>query len=146
MKKTIYVSSSEYTQIRWLAASLVSGKSRLAATARQLLGELERAAVVAPHEMPPRVVRIESRVEFEDVETGERETYTLVYPDHADADQQRLSVLAPIGTALLGYSEGDEIDWETPGGVRRIRICSVTNPAPGSAPAAPRAAAQTAAV
>ena len=44
MKKTIYVSSSEYTQIRWLAASLVSGKSRLAATARQLLGELERAA------------------------------------------------------------------------------------------------------
>ncbi len=52
----------------------------------------------------------------------------LVFPAQADIGAQRLSVLAPVGTALLGYREGDEVEWLTPGGLRRLRIEKVIQP------------------
>jgi regulator of nucleoside diphosphate kinase len=64
-----------------------------------------------------------SRVLFEDVESGEELEVTLVYPRNADFDQRRISVLAPVGTALLGLAVGESIVWPTPGGTdRRLRV------------------------
>jgi regulator of nucleoside diphosphate kinase len=68
---------------------------------------------------------MECRVLLEDADTHESATYTLVQPEHADFEAGRLSVLAPIGTAILGYREGDVVEWPVPAGVRRIRILKV---------------------
>jgi regulator of nucleoside diphosphate kinase len=87
-----------------------------------LAGELGRAKVVPRAEIPPDVVAMGSTVRLRDLETGEDETYTLVYPEQADIRENTISVLAPVGTALLGYRAGDTVEWPVPSGIRRFRI------------------------
>jgi regulator of nucleoside diphosphate kinase len=87
-----------------------------------LAEELEEAEVVEPERVPPDVVTMRSRVRVLDMVSGEIATYTLSYPVEADFSAGRLSVLAPIGTALLGYREGDVVEWPVPGGVRVLKI------------------------
>ena len=84
--------------------------------------ELARAEVVAPTKVPKGVVTMNSRVRFRDLGSDERETYTLVYPEAADVDAGKLSVLAPLGTVLLGAKVGDVVECRTPGGVRGLKI------------------------
>jgi regulator of nucleoside diphosphate kinase len=92
----------------------------------KLESELVRAKVVPPEKMPKDAVTMNSRVVFEDETTGERREITLVYPGKADIDAGRISVLVPVGTALLGLRVGQSIDWELPGGEkRRYRIVAV---------------------
>ncbi len=90
--------------------------------------ELDRAEIVEPEEISSRVVTMNSTVRLVDIKTGEPETYTLVLPQEADIDEGRISVLAPIGTAMLGYKVGDTFAWPVPGGVRRLRVNEVTRP------------------
>lgn len=73
--------------------------------------ELSRAVIVDPSEVAPNVVTMNSRVEYESVSTGDAREVTLVYPTHSNAAGGRISVLAPLGAALLGLSVGDEIRW-----------------------------------
>jgi len=87
-----------------------------------LADELESAEVVDPDGVPPDVVTMRSRVRVRDMVSGEAATYTICYPVEANLEAGRLSVLAPIGTALLGYREGDVIEWPVPGGVRVLKI------------------------
>lgn len=84
--------------------------------------ELDRAKIVKPAKVPPGVVTMNSRVLLRDVDTSEEMTYTLVFPKDADIDTGAISVLAPVGTAILGYSEGDVVEWKVPSGRRRISI------------------------
>jgi len=92
----------------------------------QLEHELVRAHVVARGEIPADIVTMNSRVVFEDEGTGEHREVTLVYPGSADIDAGKISVLTPVGTALLGLRVGQSIDWELPGGAkRRYRIAAV---------------------
>jgi regulator of nucleoside diphosphate kinase len=91
-----------------------------------LLGEeLERAVEVEPVDVPPDVVTLHSTVRVTDLESGAPLDYTIVMPGEANYDAGKISVLAPLGTALLGYRAGDEIEWEVPRGVRRLRIDAV---------------------
>jgi regulator of nucleoside diphosphate kinase len=87
-----------------------------------LAEELESAEVVDPESVPPDVVTMRSRVRVLDMVSGQAATYTLCYPVEANLEAGRLSVLAPIGTALLGYREGDVVEWPVPGGVRVLKI------------------------
>lgn len=97
-----------------------------ASAAEQLELELDRAVVVPQREIPPDVVTMRSRILFEDVETGRRREATLVYPDEADMEQSRVSILAPVGLALLGLRVGDTIEWPLPQARRaRLRIMEV---------------------
>jgi len=89
---------------------------------RDLERELQRAQVVAPDEVPADVVTMNSKVVLRDVKTSEEMTYTLVFPRNASMAAGAISVLAPIGTAILGYREGDEVEWRVPSGMRRIAI------------------------
>lgn len=89
--------------------------------------ELARATIVDAADVPAGVVTMHSRVRVRDVQTDEEKTYTLVFPHEANLAAGRISVLAPLGTALLGYREGDEVEWEMPGGVRKLRILEVTH-------------------
>jgi regulator of nucleoside diphosphate kinase len=87
-----------------------------------LEAELERAYGVDPTELPHDVVTMNSTVEIRDLKSGETETYTLVYPERSDINANRISILAPIGTAILGCRVGDVVRVKTPSGVRRIRV------------------------
>lgn len=90
-----------------------------------LAEEIARATEVDPQGMPADVVTLDSTVRVVDLETEESNDYTIVMPGEANYDAGRISVLAPLGTALLGYRAGDEIEWEVPRGVRRLRIAAV---------------------
>jgi regulator of nucleoside diphosphate kinase len=92
---------------------------------RELRDELERATIVAPRDIPPGVITMNSLITVLDLTGGSRREITLVYPHEAEPASGRISVLAPLGTALLGYREGDEVEWLMPGGIRRLRIESV---------------------
>jgi len=87
-----------------------------------LQGELERAKVVPSTSIPRDVVTMNSKVLLRDVSTSEQMTYTLVFPKDANIDAGAISVLAPIGTAILGYRQGDVVEWSVPSGKRRICI------------------------
>jgi regulator of nucleoside diphosphate kinase len=63
-----------------------------------------------------------STVELEDLEDGEILTYTLVFPENADIESGRISILAPLGMAMLGFKVGDEFEWPVPAGTLRVRV------------------------
>lgn len=91
-----------------------------------LEAELERAEVVDPQDVPPDVVTMNSTVRFRIESSSEEFGLTLVYPKDVDAKGGTISVLAPVGSALLGLSQGDEIEWPGPGGkVLKVRIVEV---------------------
>ena len=88
-----------------------------------LAPELDRADVVPFHAVPPDVVTMNSRVVFEDEATAEVRTVTIVYPQDADPSQGKISVMAPVGCALLGLSVGQSIEWCFPDGrPRTLRV------------------------
>lgn len=87
-----------------------------------LAGELEEAEVVSPRNVPADVVTMNSKVVLCDLDTSEEMIYRLVFPRDANIDAGAISVLAPVGTAILGYAKGDVVEWPVPSGVRRIRI------------------------
>jgi regulator of nucleoside diphosphate kinase len=87
-----------------------------------LTREIERGAEVRPEEIPPDVVTMNSTVRLTDLESGSRHLYTIVFPSDADSEKGKISILAPLGTALLGYRVGDVINWHLPRGDRRLRI------------------------
>ena len=123
---SIHISQDDRTRIQLLINALVSDP-RAARLIARLREEISRAIVV-PF-LPANVVGLNSTAVVRDLESGELDEFTLTLPERADANDGRLSLLAPLGTAILGFSEGDEFAWEMPGGVRRLRIERVTQPA-----------------
>lgn len=89
---------------------------------KDLRTELDIAKIVAPRDVPSDVVTMNSTVQLRDMETKEIETYTLVYPKDANIAEGKLSILAPIGTAIIGYRIGNTIRWNVPSGVSLWRI------------------------
>ncbi len=105
------VSLSDYVRLRELVED------------HALAEELERAIVVPSDRIPKDVVTMNSRLFYSDESTGMTREVELVYPDEADHVTGRVSVLAPVGCALLGLSAGQSIDWNLPGGkVHRLRV------------------------
>ncbi len=118
---SIVVTDADLERLENLIASRKRGGEAAA-----LAAELERATVVDADEIGRGVVTMNSVVEFEDEETGERQEVTLVYPHQADVERRRISVLAPVGAALLGLSRGQSITWPVPSGrPRRFRLVDV---------------------
>jgi regulator of nucleoside diphosphate kinase len=84
--------------------------------------ELEHALVLDPSQLSPSVVTMHAAVRVRDLESGRRQDLSLVSPHEADVSAGRISVLAPLGTALLGYRKGDVVERAMPGGLRRLLI------------------------
>ena len=84
--------------------------------------ELERAEVVDPKDIPMDVITMRSRVRLRDLDTHKEMIFSLVFPNEADVDEGRISVLAPVGTAMIGYRVGDMIEWDVPSGLRRLTV------------------------
>lgn len=93
--------------------------------AEYLDAELARAKVVSQDDVPSEIVTMNSDVLYEDTASHAQRLVRVVYPKDANADRGWVSVLAPLGSALLGLRVGQEIDWRMPGGVRRVRVLAV---------------------
>lgn len=107
-------------------------RARMPEQADRLLTELGRARLVAPEKLPADVVTLGNRVTYRDDASGREQAVTLVWPDEADIDAGRISVLTPIGVALLGLPQGARFDWETRSGeVKELTVLAVT-PAEGA--------------
>jgi regulator of nucleoside diphosphate kinase len=122
-KPSIVVSSLDQQRLQALLDSLPAsafpGKADLQA-------ELDRADVVEPRDVPPSIVTMNSTVRFAIEPSGEEFCLTLVYPKDATGDADRISVLAPVGSALLGLATGDQMEWPAPGGgLIQVRIVEV---------------------
>lgn len=121
-RRKIMITAEDFERLQALVASKVVRVVSASDHLDDLQAELNRAQVVSPGSVAEDVVTMDSIVMLRDLDTGETETYTLVYPDRADIANHRLSVLAPIGTAILGYRVGDELRWRVPAGWRRLRV------------------------
>lgn len=121
-ERTIQITELDRKRLIDLILEAQSGEYRKSVYLDQLRGELERAQIVAPQEIPGDVITMNSTVVLTDLDTREEETYTLVYPENADTAQGKVSILAPIGTAMLGYRVGDVFEWEVPAGKRRLKV------------------------
>lgn len=115
----IIVSSRDVERIEDL---LASPPHRQAAYAETLRAEMARADVVEPEHVPADVVSMNSVVQVQDEVSGDISELTLVYPRDAAAAAGNVSVLAPVGSALLGLRVGQSIEWPTPAGLRRLAI------------------------
>ena len=111
--------------MNWLQALLETG-SRFGHRDKKHLVDLEDelngARVVPSKDIPEDVVTMNSKVRLKDLNSGEEVVYSLVYPGDADVAENKISVLAPIGTALIGYRVGDAIEWKVPGGLKRLKL------------------------
>ena len=124
----IVVSESDYDRLTDLATAALD---RLPETAQELLDEMERAEVVGAPAVPANVVRMGSTVTFQP-DGGRKRRVTLVFPAAEDIAESRISVLTPIGTALIGLSEGQSIEWSARDGRRhQLTVLAVERlPAP----------------
>lgn len=120
--KPILITDEDLLHLRRLLASKGKLEGQDKAHLRDLKAELDRAVVVSAKEVPPHVLTMRSRFRLRDLDTGDVAEYTLVYPGEADISRGKLSVLAPIGMALLGYQELDTVEWRVPAGLKRFRI------------------------
>lgn len=118
---SIFLSKNDYQALSLLLRAIKFPQG----SALKLKEELARAIVLASSEVPADSVGLNSEVHLEDLDRGEVETYTLTLPSKADPDRNRVSVLAPLGVALLGVRAGDQFEWYTPGGLRRLKALEV---------------------
>jgi regulator of nucleoside diphosphate kinase len=123
--KNIVITEADYVRLQRLVESSRVFRQRDAKHLDDLEQELERAAIMKAGEVPSDVVTMNSRVKVKDLNSGRITTYQIVFPREADIARNRISVLAPIGTGLLGYSAGTTIEWQVPSGMRRFRILEV---------------------
>lgn len=118
----IYITETDLTRLQNLIRENLEMTEKQRSYIRLLSEELQKAEIVDPCKIPPYVVTMNSTVKLKDLDTGENLEYTLVYPGFSNPEIGRISVLAPIGTALLGYQEGDVIEWAVPSGKRRLKV------------------------
>jgi regulator of nucleoside diphosphate kinase len=122
----LVISEADYDLIANLALSIERRSPELA---RQLLQEIDRAAIVPAPSIPPDVVAIGSEVEFEDETNGSRRVVRLVSPGEADIEMGRISILTSVGAGLIGMAAGSRISWPRPDGTNRwLRIMRVNRP------------------
>lgn len=102
-------------------------KTLVPAEEMSLSGELNRAVIVKKEAFPAHAIRINSNVQIIDEETGAQRELILVMPHQANIKEQKVSILSPIGAALIGFKQGDSVQWNVPAGIRRFKINQVRN-------------------
>ena len=118
----IVVTEFDESRLRNLLEGVRRWNARDRTHVNHLESELDRAQVVPPADVPPDVVTMNSEIAVLDVDSNEEMTFAVVFPSDANVNRRKISILAPIGTAVLGYRAGDTIEWNVPGRTRRLRI------------------------
>jgi regulator of nucleoside diphosphate kinase len=126
MKKLpIIINVADHDKLSCAVATLGKLSERGHAEASALCAELARAQIVPPENTPRDVITMNSRAAILDVDSGESMELTVVFPRHTDVEHGKISVLAPLGTAMLGQRVGDEFEWPVPYGTRRLKVLSL---------------------
>jgi regulator of nucleoside diphosphate kinase len=120
-RQNIVITEADFDRLKYLVESSRYRTSH-AMLLMSLKAELDRGKVVPAGSVPKGVVTMRSQVRVRDLGDDETESYTLVYPDEADINEGKLSVLAPLGTALLGTRVGDVVEFDAPAGTRRLKV------------------------
>jgi regulator of nucleoside diphosphate kinase len=121
-ERVIHITEYDNKRLRDLLEEARYSDYRGSEYLKDLENELDRAKVVDPKKVPPDLVTMNSTVRLEDLELGEEMVYTLVFPEDADLSQNKISILAPIGTAMLGYRVGETFEWNVPEGISKMKI------------------------
>ena len=121
----IYVTTQDKQRLEDLLMEVQASDPRKHGDLKALTEELHRAVIVDPKDVFSDVITMNSRAEMRDLETGETVAFTLVFPSEANIDEEKISVLAPIGAGMLGYRVGDEFEWNVPDGVRHMKVTEV---------------------
>jgi len=123
LERNLYINELDHKRLMRLIEDALNGITEQSNSLRSLQVELGQATVVNAEELPRDVVTMRSRVLI--MLDDEEKEITLVYPNEANHSTGKISILSPIGTAIIGYREDDVINWLTPGGLKRIRIKKV---------------------
>lgn len=121
-ERKIYITTLDAQRLQQLIRGMTNPGDHERIFLKMLAEELLRAEIVDPLKIPRDVVTMNSLVKFRDTDSGEIYMYSIVYPANADFENGRISVLAPIGMALLGYRVGDLVKWPVPAGMRRLKV------------------------
>lgn len=119
-KNPVIITEDDYQQLKQY---IVDGSAQ----DMTLSAELKRAVVVSKNELPKNTVRINSKVTVLELRNEKIMDFTLVMPAHADMPNGKISILTPMGAAIIGFRKGDEVEWQVPGGLKRFRILDVVN-------------------
>ena len=122
MDRKIFITTTDAERLRNLIQDMKNPNEHERIYLKLLTEELLRAEVVEPQKIPRDIVTMNSLVKFRDMETREVYMHSIVYPANSDFEKGRISVLAPIGMALLGYRVGDVVEWPVPAGMRRLKV------------------------
>ena len=122
MDRKIFITTTDAERLRNLIQDMKNPNEHERIYLKLLTEELLRAEVVEPQKIPRDIVTMNSLVKFRDMETREVYMCSIVYPANSDFEKGRISVLAPIGMALLGYRVGDVVEWPVPAGMRRLKV------------------------
>ena len=125
IKNPIYVTSQDKQRLEDLLLEVEVSDPRKHGDLKALTEELHRAVIVDPKDVFSDVITMNSRAEMRDLENGEIVAFTLVFPSEANIDEEKISVLAPIGAGMLGYRVNDEFEWKVPGGLRRMKVTKI---------------------
>lgn len=120
--RQIFITDYDMQRLGKLIEHVGSKPSRDSINLEGLEAELLRAEVVDPAGIPPDVITMNSKVCLQDMDSGKDLVYTLVFPGDADLECGRISVLAPVGTSMIGYRKGDHITWPVPGGLKKLKV------------------------
>jgi len=123
--RQIFITEFDMERLEVLIAKYRANISRDMKNIEELERELEKAEVTLPQGIPSDVITMNSQAYLEDMDTGQSKLYTLVFPADADIEKGKISILAPIGTAMIGYRVGDEINWAVPGGKKNLLVKNV---------------------
>jgi len=121
-ERRLFVTDTDRDRLEKLLLGTRQWSSRDKAHLQALEEELDKAHTVESREIPGDVVTMRSQVRVRDMKSGAEMDISVVFPSEADSEQGKISVLAPIGTALLGYRVGDVVEWKVPGGLRRLKV------------------------
>ncbi|BBO73199.1 RNA polymerase-binding protein Rnk [Desulfosarcina widdelii] len=120
--RTIYITKFDLERLEDLLAAAGEFSYRDRLDLEELEAEIQEGTLVDSKNVPPNVVTMNSRVALIDIDENKPMIFTLTFPRDADIDKGRLSVLSPVGTAILGHAEGDVIEWRVPAGHRCFKI------------------------
>jgi len=124
-ERQIWITTYDMERLDGLINTMRASSSPKQIDFKQLDQELERAKIVEPQDIPKDVITMNSVVRIKDLESGKETIYTLVFPSNASIEAGRISILSAIGTALIGYSVGDIIEWQVPSGLKRLQILEI---------------------
>ena len=122
LKNPIIITEEDYQQLKGYINHDAGNDEEMTLSA-----ELKRTVILSKDAFPSHAVRLNSKVSVQDLDTDRVIEFTLVMPAHADMHKNKVSILTPMGAALIGFRKGEEVRWKVPAGFKRFRILDVTN-------------------